>query len=152
MRSYVVALVDRVEDRLTQVSVLRKMDAKVLPVLNSICVIVAIFAFIGIIGGVGTWDFYGELGQLPPREEEIGAYITIGVSMGLLALCFVVGNLLLRISEWTREMIVWRQKKDKRDFEKRVREIVAEMLKESESAAAEQESIREILEDDTVVK
>ena len=73
--------------------------------------------------------------------------------MGLLALCFVVGNLLLlRISEWTREMIVWRQKKDKRDFEKRVREIVAEMLKESESAAAEQEFIREILEDDTVVK
>ena len=150
MRSYVVALVDRMEDRLTQVSVLRKMDTKVLPVLNSVCVIVAIFAFMGIVGGVGTWDFYGELGQLPPREEEIGAYITIGVSMGIFALCFVVGNLLLRISEWTREMIVWRQKKDKRDFEKRVREIVAEMLKESESAATEQESVREILEDDAV--
>jgi len=48
-------------------------------------------------------------------------------------------------------VVSWRQKKDKRDFEKRVREIVAEMVKESESAAAEQESLREILEDDTVV-
>ena len=151
MRSYVVALVDRMEDRLTQVSVLRRIDTKVLPVLNTICVIAAILAFMGVVGGVGTWDFYGELGQLPPREEEIGAYITIGVSMGIFLLCFVVGNLLLRISEWTHEMIIWRQKKDKRDFEKRVREIVAEMVKESESAAAEQESIREILEDDTVV-
>lgn len=151
MRSYVVALVDRMEDRLTQVSVLRKIDTKVLPVLNSICVIAAILAFMGVVGGVGTWDFYGEIGQLPPREEEIGAYITIGVSMGIFALCFVVGKLLLRISEWTREMIIWRQKKDKRDFEKRVREIVAEMVKESESAATEQESIREILEDDAVV-
>lgn len=151
MRSYVVELVDRMEDRLTQVSVLRRIDTKVLPVLNTICVIAAILAFMGVVGGVGTWDFYGELGQLPPREEEIGAYITIGVSMGIFLLCFVVGNLLLRISEWTHEMIIWRQKKDKRDFEKRVREIVAEMVKESESAAAEQESIREILEDDTVV-
>ena len=151
MRSYVVELVDRMEDRLTQVSVLRRIDTKVLPVLNTICVIAAILAFMGVVGGVGTWDFYGELGQLPPREDEIGAYITIGVSMGIFLLCFVVGNLLLRISEWTHEMIIWRQKKDKRDFEKRVREIVAEMVKESESAAAEQESIREILEDDTVV-
>ncbi len=151
MRSYVVELVDRMEDRLTQVSVLRKIDTKVVPVLNSICVIAAILAFMGVVGGVGTWDFYGELGQLPPREEEIGAYITIGVSMGIFALCFVVGKLLLRISEWTREMIIWRQRKDKRDFEKRVREIVAEMTKESESAVTEQESIREILEDDTNV-
>lgn len=151
MRSYVVELVDRMEDRLTQVSVLRKIDTKVLPAMNTVCVIVAILAFMGVVGGVGTWDFYGELGQLPPREEEIGAYITIGVSMGMFALCFVVGKLLLRISEWTREMIIWRQKKDKRDFEKRVREIVAEMVKESESAATEQESIREILEDDAVV-
>ena len=151
MRSYVVELVDRMEDRLTQVSVLRKIDTKVLPALNTVCVIVAILAFMGVVGGVGTWDFYGELGQLPPREEEIGAYITIGVSMGMFALCFVVGKLLLRISEWTREMIIWRQKKDKRDFEKRVREIVAEMIKESESAAIEQESVREILEDDAVV-
>ena len=137
MMNHISAMLESLEDRFTQISTLRMMNKKVLPALFTVCAFVGILAFFGIVSGLGTWDFYGEVGQLPPHSEEVGAYITIGVSFLLFALSIGSGVIISRIMEWNEEMIRWRKRVRQIEFEKELKQILADVVAESERAERE---------------
>ena len=131
MREYIASVYDGIEDRLTQVSVLRRMNKYVIPVLLTLCGVIAFASFVGIIGGLGTWDFYDEIGQLPTREEELHAYRIIGVSMLSLVVSICASSFLYRLREWNDSMIIWRREQRRRNINHRIQEIIAEIRKEN---------------------
>lgn len=137
MINHISAMLENLEDRYTQIPVLRKMNDKVLPTLLTACGIIGILAFIGVAGGLGTWDLYGEMGEIPPHSEEVGAYITIGVSMLTFALSGILGAFLYRVMEWNEEMILWRKRVQRIAFEKELQRVIAEVLAENERAERE---------------
>lgn len=137
MMNHISAMLEKLEDRYTQIPILRKMNDKVLPALLTACGITGILAFIGVAGGLGTWDFYGEIGEIPPYSEEVGACITIGVSMLAFALSAILGAFFYRVMEWNEEMILWRKRVQRIAFEKELQRVIAEVLAENERAERE---------------
>lgn len=131
MRDYIASVYDKVEDRLTQVSVLRRMNKYVIPVLLVLCGVAVFASLVGIIGGIGTWDFYEEIGQLPTHEEEVHIYYTVGVSMLSLVASLGASSFLYRLREWNDSMIIWRREQRRRNINRRIQEMVAEIRREN---------------------
>lgn len=90
------------------------VNDKIIPIVRVLCVITGIAGFVMVLGGVGTWDYYGELGTIPPVEEEHAAIVSCVLGIVVFALSAGTGFLsevILRNNEdLLRERFIRREK------------------------------------------
>lgn len=90
---------------------LRFMNRIVLPAAKVVFTITGILGFLAVCGGVGTWDYYAEIGQIVPAAEEKAATITMVVGIISLILSILLVNGSIKLIEFNKDVIRIRHRK-----------------------------------------
>jgi hypothetical protein len=90
---------------------LKRMNKYVLPTVRGLCVVTGIAGFLAVFGGIGTWDYYAEIGQIVPAAEEKAATITIIAGIFGFAASCSIGYLAGRLILWNKDVMRIRHKK-----------------------------------------
>lgn len=90
---------------------LKRMNKYVLPTVRGLCVATGITSFLAVFGGIGTWDYYAEIGQIVPAAEEKAATITIIAGILGFAVSCGIGYLAGRLIIWNKDVMRIRHKK-----------------------------------------
>lgn len=70
---------------------------KILKIAMPICILLGVLSFIAVIGFIGSFDYYDEIHQIMPKDEETKCRIGTWVSVGLFGLFSGISSAIERL-------------------------------------------------------
>lgn len=70
---------------------------KILKIAMPICILLGALSFIAVVGFIGSFDYYDEIHQIMPKDEETKCCIGAWVSVGLFGLFSGISSAIERL-------------------------------------------------------
>lgn len=70
---------------------------KILKIAMPICILLGFLSFIAVVGFIGSFDYYDEIHQIMPKDEETKCWIGAWVSVGLFGLFSGISSAIERL-------------------------------------------------------